>query len=233
MYALIKEDSPLPVAATVLHRYPHHWLIQIDAKLPPPHAARILPQVHRLCINGQRLSLQSGQFIRDQTPRHILCFAGPIAPNWLTALEQLSVICHFSCPPFGLCITLPEGLSTQTLQDVLHALVAMVPYRFELCSRALGQRSPRSHYPTDWVDVICFSTSDRDNILNILTAQGVTPSAVSTYKIRLDRHDIGDNLTALRQMHGVKLADPARPVTSPGHRSMIVSVLAHLMTTHS
>ena len=154
--------------------------------------------------------IESGVFEDHQEPRALIRFSGPIREEWKDALTARGIRVEFWAPPFGACVTLPEGLKAGELRG-FPFLAGAVAYRQEHCRRQVPPQSERERAATgmldDVVDIVCFGRQARPRVEEQLRALGVPILSSSSSKIRV--HYSG-NLATLRDLEGVKIADYAR-----------------------
>lgn len=207
----------------LIHRYEAFSLV--DYRGPAAALAHIPHRVTEdlpLLVNGNRVSIPAGEFQYTGHPRTVLRFAGPLVRSWITRLVRLGVQIHFYCPPYGICVELPEKRkeTVQQLRDALPALVACAPYLAEYCKRrevpSLHSVSQQAGMPRGWIDLVFFTRQDRDRLQRKLVHLGKKVIAQSAYKLRLIH---SDSLDALRALKGVKLANYARPSIVAGTTS--------------
>lgn len=196
----------------IIHRYPDLLLIRISdpAGALAEAALELIPADLPLRVNGLRLQVPAGGFAPIETPRAVLRFFGPIAPDWLARLAARGVHAHFRCPRFGLCAALPKDLDVDALRAELPALAGWLPYGFDLCQRALPH--PGGPLP-DWTDIVCFTDADRAAVADRLAEAAIPVLAQSRYKLRIGG---ARSLDAVRRLRGVKLADGARAAVLAG-----------------
>lgn len=163
-------------------------------------------------VNGKPVHISRGTFAFEGHPRTLVRFGGPVVRHWLRLIRASKVKIHFWCPPYGMCIELPAPDTLQQLVNRLPALVGSTPYTQDHCTRdnfiLADTVRNEAGVPTKWVDLVCFSQSDKDRIRADLVTEGNQVIAESPYKIRIS-HD--GSLGPLREMKGVKLVDQARP----------------------
>src|SRR3982751_341750 len=156
------------------------------------------------------VSIESGVFEDHQDPRSLIRFAGPIREEWKAALAARAIRIEFWAPPFGACITLPDGMKPGELAQFPFTAGA-VAYTQEHCQRELAPQSEPQRsatgMPGDLVDLVCFGRDTRQKVEEQLHQLGVPILSSSSSKIRV--HYQGD-LAKLRDLEGVKIADYAR-----------------------
>jgi len=196
----------------ILHRYAQQLLIDcadVPAKLPSSTCQRIDDKP--LMVNGAAIHLHDGEFEYQDHPHTLLKFIGPIDTLWLQRLKASGVRSRFLCPPYGICVELPDRLRSTKIQEAFPFICAATPYLGTHCSRGLDhdrKKMQQGGLPDDACDLIFFSREDRARIAADLDAQDVEILDSSNYKLRL-RYT--DSLDSLRNISGVKLADYSRP----------------------
>jgi len=179
-----------------------------------------------LLVNGNRVTIPAGTFHYRGHPRTLLRFAGPIIRAWVTVLNRLGVQIHFYCPPYGICVELPEKRKDvlAQLREALPALLACAPYQAEHCKRHEASLSPsvsqRAGMAKGWVDLVFFTRQDRLSLQRKLIRLGKKVIAQSAYKLRLIHTG---SLDELRVLKGVKLANYSHPciVTSATSQELL------------
>jgi subtilisin family serine protease len=222
MYALIDRGREAQLAGTaglrVIARYPAFVLVGADA-LPaglPAGEVEVLDD-DTVSVHGEPVQVPECEFVLDEGPHTLLRFAGPIAPEWRDALAAAGVEVRFWCPRFGACVALPEGMDAARLRAALPFVAGAQPYLGDHCSRGVNAQSDaireRSGLPGDLYDLVCFSREERVEVETALAQLKIPILASSSSKIRV--RFTGD-LAVLRDLHGVKLVDPARAPVALG-----------------
>ncbi|MES1243870.1 MAG: S8 family serine peptidase [Acidobacteriota bacterium] len=156
------------------------------------------------------IPIESGVFEDHQEPRSLVRFSGPIREEWKEALTARGIRIEFWAPPFGACVTLPDGLRPPDL-SAFPFLEGAVAYRQENCQRQVEPQSESERAAAGLldgiVDVVCFGREARPRVEEQLRLLGIPILSSSSSKIRV--HYTGD-LARLRDLEGVKIADPAR-----------------------
>lgn len=206
-------NDPPPVPASqyrILHAYGAFDLVDYFG---PEQALQQIP--HQLTeelaiqVHGTPVKIPRGQFVVEGHPRSLLRFAGPIVRQWLQVLRELRVKVHFWCPPYGACVELPSAETLTPLLQKLPVIVGAVPYTEAHCSRRYSTKANKSFgVAKNWLDLVCFTQEDTARVKNELQQQGHKVLAQSRYKLRVDYQS---SASALREISGVKLVDPARP----------------------
>ena len=163
-------------------------------------------------VNGREIEVPRGKFDIEGHPRSLLRFAGPIIRAWLKHLSELGIQQHFFCPPYGVCVAIPNLEALQAVREKLPVIVGCVPYTQDLCQR---HHSSLSHnlmglagIGVHWLDLVFFSQADKERVKAELMIKGKSVLAESRYKLRLE---YSGSVADLRAMKGVKLVDQARP----------------------
>ena len=196
----------------ILHRYAQLLLIDcvnIPAELPLSVWQRIDDKP--LMVNGTSIRLDDGEFEYKNHPHTLLKFIGPIDTLWLQQLKASGIKSRFLCPPYGICVALPDRFRSTKIQKVFPFICAATPYLESHCSRGLEHdrgKMQQAGLPDNACDLIFFSREDRARIAADLEAQEVEVLDSSNYKLRL-RYT--GSLEHLREIPGVKLADYSRP----------------------
>ena len=197
----------------LLHRYAHQVLVdfpETPANLPPHVWQRI--DNKPLMVNGVAASLRDDTFEFGEHPHTLLKFVGPIDTIWLQQLKAKEVKLRFFCPPYGVCVKLPDNLrSAEILVESFPFLCAASPYVESHCSRGLDhnrEKMKRSGLPDDACDLVFFSREDRARVAEQFASENIEILDSSDYKLRL-RYP--EPLHQLREIHGVKLVDHSRP----------------------
>ena len=197
----------------LVHRYAHQVLLDcLDAPTDLPQHAWQRVDDKPLMVNGVATSLRDDEFEFAEHPHTLLKFVGPIDALWLQQLKAEGVKLHFFCPPYGVCVHLPDVLRTAAaLVETFTFLRSASPYIERHCSRGLDHdpgKMKRSGLPSDACDLVFFSREDRGRIAKQLASQNIEILDSSDYKLRLRYRE---SLHQLREIHGVKLVDHSRP----------------------
>lgn len=175
--------------------------------MSPPNPDR---QETLVWCHATPIPIESGVFEDHREPRSLVRFSGPIREEWKSALAARGIRIELWAPPFGACVTLPDGLKPGGLQD-FPFLAGAVAYRQEHCRRQVPLQSESERSATGMldgiVDVVCFGRQARPRVEEQLRILGIPILSSSSSKIRV--HYTGD-LARLRDLEGVKIADPAR-----------------------
>ena len=199
-------------SSRILHRYAQQLLIDcvdIPAELPLSAWQRIDDKP--LMVNGASIRLNDGEFEYQDHPHTLLKFIGPIDTLWLQQLKANGIKSRFLCPPYGICVELPDRFRSSKIENFFPFICAATPYLESHCSRGLDhdrEQMQQAGLPDDACDLIFFSREDRARVTADLEAQEVEVLDSSNYKLRL-RYT--DSLERLRKIPGVKLADYSRP----------------------
>jgi serine protease AprX len=156
-------------------------------------------------VNGRAVRVPRGRTRTDSGPRVVVRFRGPVAASWPARIARSGAHIEFWCPPFGACVTLEDDAAAARLAS-LPFVAGFTPYEERHCQRAL--RSPRRGVGRRWLDVVCFSRTDRPRVAAELRRLGATVLDEGSTKVRVDW--AGD-LAAIRDLVGVKLVE--RPLS--------------------
>lgn len=195
-----------------LYQYPHFDLVDYDGDLAALEGLRYeVTEQAPVFVNGHAVSIARDTFDASGHPRTILRFAGPIAQHWLRTLKALRVNIRFNCPPYGICVELPDTKTLSQLRERVPALVGAVPYTEKYCyrldSRLSTQFAAQAGQLENWFDLVCFSETDRENVIRQFEQDGINVLAKSKYKLRIEYND---STRYLRELNGVKLIDQTR-----------------------
>lgn len=194
-----------------LQDYAQHCVIQCDT--PPTTLARqnfTRLDDKPLFVHGREVTLADGALEFGGEPHTLIKFIGPVDAAWLQALNAADVSLRFFCPPYGACVRVPEVLRSHALIETFPFVCAATPYREQHCSRGLAherEKMTRGGVPSDACDVVFFSREDRARTAQALAEQQVDILDQSNYKLRVR---YSDDLSVLRDIVGVKIADHAR-----------------------
>jgi len=179
---------------------------------PIPSAAIEVFNDTTVSVNGSPVPVPEGVWPKAYTPRYIVRFAGPIAAPWITALQNDGFTLHFWCPRFGACLSHALVESPYTLLGHYPFCVGAIPYEVQHCTRKTSDESAltTSEPFANFADVISFSRQGTSNLLDKFKEKNIAVVTASAYKIRI--HTPRD-LTEIRDIVGVKLADHPRPAT--------------------
>lgn len=171
-----------------------------------------------LLVNGNKVSVPAGTFLYAKHPRTLLRFAGPLVRDWKQSIKRHGVKIHFYCPPYGVCVELPQNSKEsrkqvlQQLRETLPALIGCTPYLGEHCQRPEASPSQsisqQAGMPKGWTDVVFFRQEDKQKLHRKMLRMGKQVIAQSDYKLRF--RDAG-LLDEMRALDGVKLVNFARP----------------------
>src|SRR5437868_2978758 len=105
------------------------------------------------------VTIEDGTFEEHGEPRTLVRFAGPIREEWKAFLAARAIRIEFWAPPFGACVTLPQGMTPGQLHD-FPFIAGAVGYTQALCRRDVRPQSEReraaSGMPDGLVDIVCF-----------------------------------------------------------------------------
>lgn len=206
------ETAPVPAAQfKLLHAYGTFDLVDYFGDTQALGAvAHQVTEDQAIHVHGKPVKIPRGQFLAEGHPRTLLRLAGPIVRPWLKVFRELKIKIHFWCPPYGVCVELPSADSLSTLVDKLPVVIGSLPYTEILCSRRNASSASKGlGVSKHWLDLVCFSEADKARIKGELHQHGHAVIGESRYKLRVDYHDATP--AWLRELSGVKLADPARP----------------------
>ena len=196
----------------VVAEYPEFLLVDAPA-LPPGVAADDVERLDddSVLVHGERVRIPAGEFDVSDAAHVLLRFVGPLTPGWRAALEASGVGVRFWCPRFGACAALPQGMDAAGLQAALPFVAGAQPYLESHSTRGIEPQSERvrrvSGIPDDLYDLVCFSREDRARVEAEVRARGIEVIESASSKIRV--RYVGDP-SALRELVGVKVVDPAR-----------------------
>jgi hypothetical protein len=154
-------------------------------------------------VNGRPVTVPSGVFRTGDGPRVVVRFNVPVDTRLRSTLEASGGTVAFWCPPDGGCLTAP-GPAADRLAG-LTEVAGFVPYEQRHCDR--GLRRPRRGPGTRWLDVICFSSHERDRVAGDLERLGASVLDAAHAKLRVDWP--GDP-APVRDVVGVKLVERPR-----------------------
>jgi hypothetical protein len=165
---------------------------------------------YQIWCHSSPVTILPGNFEAHSEPRSLIRFSGPIREEWKSELGARGIKIEFWTPPFGACVTLPTGLHPADLKQ-FSFIEGEIGYTEKHCQRTVPAHSEeqrrRTGLPGDLVDLVCFNGAVRPEVEAQLRVLGVQIVDSSSSKIRV-RYS-GD-LSVLRDLEGVKLADPAR-----------------------
>lgn len=210
IYALVPRASEEALrrrkAVEILARYPAFLLVRAPV-LPASVPTEEVLEETTISVHGLPVALPEGEIVFDGAPHVLVRFAGPVAPEWTAALEAAGVRVLFWCPRFGACLALPEGMDEAAFRRAFPFVLGARALTQELCSRGTGGLPSGAPLPGVLVDVVCFTRADRERVEEELAARGIEVLASASTKLRVR---FGGDPAALREIVGVKLADPAR-----------------------
>lgn len=155
-------------------------------------------------VNGRAVRVPHGGTRTGVGPRIIARLAWPIAAAWPDEIARAGAHIEFWCPPSGLCATLAEPGAADRLA-ALPFVAGFVPYAQLHCDRGHGR--PRSGPGRRWLDVVCFSSEDRIQVVGQLEGLGVTVLDQSHAKVRIDW---ATDPSPIRELLGVKVVERPR-----------------------
>jgi serine protease AprX len=162
------------------------------------------------------VSIESGVFEEHDQPRSLIRFVGPICKDWKIVLAERGLRTEFWAPPFGACVTLPPNLQPGELRQ-FDFLAGAVAYRQELCRRDVQAHSEgvriATGMPEGIVDIVCFGRAIVPRVEEQLRRLNIEILSSSSSKIRVW---YSGDLAVLRELDGVKIADPARAAVPLG-----------------
>ena len=210
IYALVSRASegalPRRGGVEVLARYPSLLLVRAPV-LPASVAVEEMLEDTAVSVHGLPVEIPEGLFAFEGAPHVLVRLAGPVAPEWTRALEARGVRVLFWCPRFGACLALPEGMDEGAFRDAFPFVLGARPLTAELCSRGTEGLASGAPLPAELVDVVCFTREDRARVEAELAGRGIEVLDASSVKLRVR---FGGDLAELREMVGVRVADPAR-----------------------
>ncbi len=159
-------------------------------------------------VNGNAVELVEGERHAGLTPRILLRLAGPVRPEWRTALRGAGLRPRFWCPPDGLCADAPAAIRRDP--DSLFALDfvrASRDYEESLCRRSASVALSGTAPTDDLIDVVCFDRNAIQRVAVALKSLGAVAEPAGSSKLRLRW---SGPLAALRDLPGVKLVAPVR-----------------------
>jgi len=178
-------------------------------------------------VHGVAVAIPAGIYQQHGEPRTLIRFAGPIREEWKRALSEQSVKVEFWCPPFGACVTLPDAVPPAELGARFPFIVGAAAYLQEQCTRAIEPHSDevraRAGVRPDIVDLVCLGSEARARVETELQRLGIPVLASSSSKLRV--RYTGD-LATLRDLPGVKIADPARGTVPLAATALAVAIAA-------
>lgn len=156
-------------------------------------------------VNGRPVLIPDHTYLRGPGPRVAVRFVGPVGSSWARRLATMGADVEFWCPPHGACVTLSgDGAENLASSEII---AGYVPYDQVACDRGLGAATE-----LDWLDVICFSSSDRPRVVTALRDLGAPILDESHSKVRIAWP--GDP-APIRELLGVKVVErPRLPTTS-------------------
>lgn len=154
--------------------------------------------------NGRAVRVPENAARAGDGPRVLVRLRGPITPADRAEIERAGGHIEFWCPPFGACVTLAGRGSARRLAE-LAQVAGFVPYTQRHCERALDRvpRGPASH----WLDVVCFRSLDRPQVVSELRRLGATVLDEGHSKVRIDWPGAP---AVIRDVVGVKLVERPR-----------------------
>jgi serine protease AprX len=167
--------------------------------------------LEHMSVHGNRVAVPGGQWPKGETPRALLRFIGPVQAAWRKRLQDEELRVHFWCPPNGVCVQMPLPLRREPSRlATLGFLAGACDYIETMCQRfdaAKGQSLPPSALPANLADLVCFTRADCTRLAAHLASKGIKVLQKSTSKLRVD---YAGDLTTLRDLPGVKIADRPR-----------------------
>jgi hypothetical protein len=152
-------------------------------------------------VNGRAVVVPEGAAQIGDGPRVIARFSGPVLSRWVSTLRRAGATVAFWCPPYGACLTLDRPDRAPAVAS-LPFVAGFVPFVEDHCDR--GLEPPPTGPGQRWLDVICFSSTERPAVVEALQRLGAEILDQTHSKIRIAW--TGD-VRPIREVVGVKLVE--------------------------